>query len=134
MGNLNNVTSSRLPQTADYSLTPGAFRDKTPRHVEVRVRRSAQPIVLVLSSYDPVRWMIISEQGARLAAVLVSGYHQSQVVGAGSARIINIGSAHAYKQESSQYHTLDSQVYRYTGKRINLFQGRYAGKEFTVGG
>ena len=117
-----------------WAPTPRAFRDQTPGQVEVRVRRSAQPIILVLSSHDPVRWMIITEEGARLAAVLVSGYHQSQVIGAGSVRIINIGGAYAYKQESSQYQTLDSQVYRNTGKRINLFQGRYGGKEFTVGG
>ena len=117
-----------------WAPTPRAFRDQTPRPVEVRVRRSAQPIILVLSSYEPVRWMIITEERSKLAAVLVSGYHQSQVVGAGSARIVNIGSAYAYKQDGSQHHALDSEVYQYTGKRINLFQGRYTGKEFSVGG
>jgi hypothetical protein len=50
------------------------------------------------------------------------------------ARIIMIGNAYAYHQDSQQYQTLDSQVYRYTGTRINFFQGKYAGKEFSVGG
>jgi hypothetical protein len=108
--------------------------ERTPLPVEVRVRRSAQPIVLVLSSYEPVRWTLVLEEGAKLAAVLVSGYYQSQVVGAGSARVVNIGGAYAYKQDHSKYHALDSEVFRYTGKRINLFQGKYTGKEFNVGG
>jgi len=105
-----------------------------PIPVEVRVRRSAQPIVLVLCSYDPVRWTLLLEKGAKLAAVLVSGYHESKVEGAGPARVVNIGSARAYEQGGRGYYKLDAEVFRYTGKRIELFQGKYAGKEFDVGG
>jgi hypothetical protein len=113
------------------SATPGARRTG---YVEVRVRRSTRPVILVLSSYEPVRWMVITESGARVAAVLVSGYYPSQVVGAGSARIIVSGSAYAYKQDSAEFQALNRDVARMLGKGIGLFQGRYEGGPFSVGG
>lgn len=102
--------------------------------VEVRVRRSSRPIALVLSSYEPVRWMLITEPGARLSAVLVSGYHESTVVGAGAARVYQIGQGYAYGQQSAGYSELQRAVERWTGKQISIFQGRYEGSSFAVGG
>jgi hypothetical protein len=81
-----------------------------------------------------VRWMLVPEPGAQLAAVLVSGYYPSQVAGAGSARVIMAGDAYAYKQDSGQYEALNRQVLRFVGKGIGLFQGRYEGSNFSVGG
>lgn len=103
-------------------------------YVEVRLRRSAKPVVLVLSSYEPVRWMLIPESGARLAAVLVSGYYPSQVVGAGAARIVMTGSVYAYKLGSPEYNVLNLEIVKWTGKSIDIFQGRYEGSAFSVGG
>lgn len=103
-------------------------------YVEVRVRRSSRPVVLVLSSYEAVRWTLITEPGARLHAVLLSGYKPSQVVGAGPARVVMMGSTYAYKLGSSEYNTLDQETMRWTGKRIGVFQGRYEGSTFSVGG
>lgn len=102
-------------------------------NVEVRIRRSAKPLVLVLSSYEPVQWGLISEPGARLAAVLVSGYYPSQVVGAGSARVIMAGNAYAYKLGSPEYNMLNRETIKWTGKSIGVFQGRYEGGTFSVG-
>jgi hypothetical protein len=114
--------------------TPQAGGMRRPGAVEVRLRRSARPLVLVLSSYEPVRWVLVPEPGAQLAAVLVSGYYPSQVAGAGSARVIMAGDAYAYKQDSGQYEALNRQVLRFVGKGIGLFQGRYEGSNFSVGG
>jgi hypothetical protein len=102
--------------------------------VQVRVRRSARPIVLILSSYERVRWNLVMEPGAQLSAVLVSGYYPSQVIGAGSARVVTSGSTYAYKNGSSEYAALERDVLRLTGKRIDIFQGRYEGISFSVGG
>ena len=81
-----------------------------------------------------MRWMLISEPGARLSAVLLSGYHQSSVVGAGSSRIVNLGQKYAYTSNSNEYKTLDEDVMRMTGRRIQMMQGRYEGSAFSVGG
>jgi hypothetical protein len=102
--------------------------------VEVRVRRSPKPILLILSSYESVRWNLSLEPGARLAGVLVSGYKTSQVTGNGSARVMVIGGSYAYKMDSADYLALNAGVQRLTGKPIHYFQGRYEGASFSVGG
>lgn len=102
--------------------------------VEVTIRPSSTPTVLVLSSYEPVRWRLTTNAGAKIAAVLVSSYHSSEVEGAGSVRVIVIGRIHAYKYGTSEFNDLESQVFRLTGKHISLFQGAYNGVSFSVGG
>jgi|GEM_PF-1875750 len=112
----------------------GAGQTRPAGIVEVRVRRSPKPIALVLSSYEPVRWLIVTESGARLAAVLVSGYHASTVVGAGSARVDQLGRSYAYERNSRGYAELQQTVLSWAGKPITYFQGRYEGSSFAVGG
>lgn len=53
--------------------------------VRVHVRRTQRPIILSLSAYEPVRWVLTVEPGAKLAAVLSSGYSQQEILGAGNA-------------------------------------------------
>lgn len=103
-------------------------------NVEVRVRRSARPIALVLSSYEPVRWTIVTESGAKLSAVLLSGYYESTVVGAGSARIYQIGQGYAYERQSPEYAAMQRTVVSWAGRPMTVFQGRYTGSSFSVGG
>lgn len=112
----------------------GPGKPRIPGNVTVNVRRSQSPLVLVLSSYESVRWVLKLEPGAKLSAVLVSGYHPSQVYGAGTARIIVLGSGYAYNNNSPEYARLEAEVRRQTGKTINLFQGNYIGSSFMVGG
>ena len=100
--------------------------------VTVRVR-SGKPVLLVLSSYEPVRWTLVPEPGATILGVLVSGYHQSEVLGAGRARVLMSGSTYAYTAGSSEYRALNRQTLLYTGKEIDTFQGKYEGSAFTVG-
>lgn len=103
--------------------------------VDVRVRRGSSPIILVLSSYEPVQWKVTLEPGAQLAGVLMSGYYQSQVTGIGSVRVLQMGRTHAYKRESHEYNALDRQVRSLTGGQgIGVFQGRYEGGSYSIGG
>lgn len=102
--------------------------------IQVRVRPSSKPIVLVLSSYEAVRWVLIPERGARIGVVLLSGYESSDVLGAGQARTIRLGRNYAYERGSASYAQLDGSVYKFLGKRIGTFQGLYEGEDFSVGG
>lgn len=112
---------------------PGTGRDAR-RDVRVLVRPSARPVVLVLASYEPVNWQVVNA-GAQISAVLLSGYHPSGVVGAGTAPMLRIGSAYAYSAGSAEFANLRQAVTRYTGPReIRSFQGSYSGTDFTVGG
>ena len=111
------------------------FREHRPAPVQVIVRRTSKPLVLVLSSYEPVIWQISSPTGgANIKAVLVGGYDESTVNGAGNARVIKLGNVYAYKRESAEYFSLQQEVGRWTGRSIDVFQGAYKASSFTIGG
>jgi hypothetical protein len=129
--------NARIESIGVYQGPKGTSRSAPGRNtgtVEVSVRRSSMPIVLVLSSYEPVQWNLKLEPGAKLNAVLLSGYHQSHVVGAGSARTLVMNGSFAYQLGSAGYNRLNQEVLRWTGKTIDVFQGRYEGSSFSVGG
>lgn len=119
-------------EPAERTAQPGQSRSAG--RVTVTVRRSAQPLVLVLTSYEPVQWQLRLEPGARLGAVLVGGYYDSTVQGAGEARVLKIGSHYAYQQDSAGFAALQREVARWAGRPISLFQGNYRGSSFSVGG
>jgi hypothetical protein len=107
--------------------------ERIPGEIEVRVKPSNVPLILSLSSYEPIQWKLVPEPGARISAVLLSGYHPSRVTGAGSARTVMIGRMYAYKPGTPEYANLDREIYRWTGKRIDGFQGLYEASRFSVG-
>lgn len=111
----------------------GVGKASKPGSVRVFVSRSSRPIVLVLSSYEPVNWILQLQPGAKVSNVLLSSYHSSQAFGAKDARIDSIGTQHAYKRGSPDFEALDAQVRSLTGKRIGSFQGAYSGTSFSLG-
>jgi hypothetical protein len=127
-----------LPSSA-RPITPQAIarerrRQKPVPTVEVRIRRSDKPIVLVLSSYEAVLWKLTRESGANIALILLGGYEESSVTGEGNSRVITIGRKYAYSMSGSDYSQLNTEVFNWTGRRIDILQGRYEGSSFIVGG
>ena len=109
----------------------------TPESVEpvnVVVRGTHRPVVLVLSSHQTVHWKIALAAGASLSAVLLSGYGESTVAGAGDALVSSIGGFYAFKRGSAEFKHLESEVRRCTGRAIERFQSAYAGHRFEIGG
>jgi hypothetical protein len=102
--------------------------------VRVLVRAALRPVVLVLSSHQTVEWELTLSPGATLAAVLISGYGESTVVGAGNALVASIGGFYAFKRGSAEFMHLEREVLRCTGRGIENFQSAYAGNAFEVGG
>jgi hypothetical protein len=102
--------------------------------VTVRVKPTLRPVVLVLSSHQTVEWRLEVMPGAELAAVLLSGYGESIVAGAGSASVSTIGGFYAFKRGSAEFRHLEDEVMRCTGRSIENFQSVYAGQRFEVGG
>src|SRR5262245_23382042 len=101
--------------------------------VDVRVKATAHPVVLVLSSHQSVEWRLALAPEAQLAAVLLSGYGQSTVAGAGLTPITSIGGFYAFKRGSAEYLHLEQEVLRCTGRNIDHFQSMYAGSSFEIG-
>jgi hypothetical protein len=101
--------------------------------VKVLVRATRRPVVLVLSSHQTVRWELMLAPGAVLNAVLLSGYRESTVAGAGEAVMSSIGGFYAFKRGSAEFKHLESEVMRCTGRNIENFQSMYAGNSFEIG-
>ena len=100
--------------------------------IKINVAPGSTPVVLALSSYEPVTWMISNSGGRKISAILVSGYYDSTVIGQGNAQVLKIGSTHAYKMESPEYVRLKQDVGRYVSNPVQTFQGGYKGREFGV--
>ena len=100
--------------------------------VRVTVTPSSTPLVLVLTNYEPVHWLIENPAGRKISAVLLSGYHESSVRGAGHAQVLRIGSNYAYKLDSPGYRAVKKNVARYMSNPVHSFQGSYSGQNFTV--
>ncbi|MBC5782133.1 hypothetical protein H8N03_04195 [Ramlibacter sp. USB13] len=99
--------------------------------VNVVVGPGREPLVLVLSNYEKVNWQI-QAGGRKIAAVLLSGYHESTVSGQGQAEVVRIGRQHAYKIDSGDFQILRREVARYVGPATPVFQGTYEGSLFQV--
>lgn len=121
-----------VPADAEVHMV-GVYEPAGGRNIRVNVRHTNRPVVLVLSSYEPVTWLL-SGSISRVAAVLVSSYGASNVMGQGKAQVLRIGSGYAYAAGSAEYVRLRQSVMQYTGSRdIKSFQGSYKGTEFSIG-
>ena len=102
-----------------------------PGNVRINVQPGSTPLVLVLASYEPVMWSV-NTNGRKINKILVSGYYDSNVVGATNTPVIKIGSRYAYKLGSNEYNQLKQDIARYIENPVQLFQGAYTGREFSV--
>lgn len=107
---------------------------RSPGGIRVAIGTGTRPLVLVLSSYEPVRWQLQNPGGRRISAILLSGYHESTVAGHSGANVLKIGSNYAYKLDSNQYVQLKQAVSRYVANPVRTFQGAYEASEFSVSG
>ena len=49
--------------------------------VDITVARTAKPVVLLLSNFQPIQWRIGQTSGAKLAGVVLAGLYPAQVLG-----------------------------------------------------
>jgi hypothetical protein len=136
-GNLRALArSAQVVAVSVYEAvaSPAPGTRESPGAVTVSVRPTLRPVVLVLSSHQTVRWQVDVLPGADLAAVLLSGYGESTVVGTGNAQVSSIGGFYAFKRGSAEFKHLEDEVLRCTGRNIENFQSVYAGNAFEVGG
>lgn len=120
-------------QLEGIGVYQGSAPHNTSSAIRIRVKKSTRPLILSLSSYESVRWIIAADPGAQIPTILLSGYKDSQVAGT-NARVIRLGSQYAYERGSNNYTQLDNELLSLTGKRLSRFQGLYEGREFEVGG
>jgi len=113
------------------AMPAGVAASRKAGNIRVTVAPGNTPLVLVLSSYEPVRWTVIP--GSRkISAILVSSYYESSVSGQGNAPVVRIGSNYAYKLDSTEYLRLKQDIARYVASPVQVFQGAYKGQDFSV--
>lgn len=122
---------------------------RSARRIAVDVGQSAEPMVLVLMSYEPVIWKLSVSPGARLTRIYLAGYHSQDVEGAPESTTIEVRTHdtspcqrcirqsdyfYAYKQDSPDYHNTVAKLKAITGLNPTSFQGAYRTNRFAVGG
>lgn len=122
---------SRVAMIGVYQAAGSSRNAARTGNVTVQVAPGSTPLVLVLTSYEAVNW-IVQPGSRKIAAVLVSGYHPSNVHGTGSAQVVRIGNKYAYKIDSPSFQELRRDVARYVGNTTPVFQGTYEGNSFMV--
>lgn len=98
--------------------------------VTVTVAAATRPVILVLSAYEPVHWIIQAEPGADVAAVLVGGYYPQEVTGINDWHVHELGQVSV---DESNTNALDAAVRSWTHRAIDDYQYEYAIDAFHVG-
>jgi predicted esterase len=122
------------------------------RPVDVEVRATPNPVVLALTAYDSVVWNVKVAPGARISAVVASGYFPQEIDGvpagvpfyrSGPDPSSHFGGRagprareyfYAYEAGTDEYRRTASALEDLTGLRIATFQGENAGTAFVVDG
>lgn len=108
--------------------------------VNVTVERN-QPMVLALSSYEPVQWQIKLAPGAKVEKIILNGYHDQSVVGVDGIPIEEYSyegtgtsfSDFPYKWNGDRTQgVMVTQLEALTGQKMTSFQGCYGGTQFTL--
>ena len=113
----------------------------TTTEIDVVVDRTAAPVILVLSAYDPVVWKVGTARGSSLAGVLVSGYHTQALIGIPRATPHRIlASEHSQGCEALNAHSAqnaaqaEGRVMALVGRGIDRYYGGSSASVVYVGG
>ena len=123
----------------------GLGKDKG--RVDVEVRPTAKPVVLVLTSYYSVDWHIKLAEGARIKRAIVSGYFEQEVQGlpadvpiVNRSYFPNDGSRRkegwfwAHQPNTPQWREVVRRLNDMTGLPVASFQAKYQGDSVVVDG
>lgn len=118
------------------SYPPGvrhAFGYHPDGHVEVKINKTRRPVILVLSSYEPVVWNIVPDDEVKIEEIILSGYHASKVTGVDpEVKISRQPFGYAYKSDAT-HSKFAVKVFEYTGEsEFESFQGAYKGALFSI--
>lgn len=110
---------------------------------QVRVTRQGKPIILALSSYEPVNWNVQVEPGVEIEKIIINGYHDQKVTGISGVPIEEYSHQDTGKflgnfvyqwnsAENQETPALVTQLNQLTGTELTSFQGCYRGNQFVI--
>jgi RNA polymerase sigma factor (sigma-70 family) len=111
--------------------------------VEVEVRRTDKPVVLVVTAYYSTLWRVKVADGAKLKAVIVGGWFEQEIEGvpAGVPVAYKVGQpgrkedhVYAYKANSLAYRRMAERLNELTGLPVSTTQIEAKGSSYVVDG
>ena len=139
---LGDDSSARLECHSKYA------GQRTTRTIEVETHRSDVPAVLVLMSYEPVKWKVSVKPENKIVKIILSGYHGQDIEGAPDNIPVEVRSYeaspcrncarqpdyfYAYKQDSPEYENAVKKLKAITGLSPTSFQGSHQASRFSIG-
>lgn len=76
-----SVVDHELHVVSTYGAATKLTGGRQMGRVEVRVRKSERPMLVLLNGYEPIEWTFRLDAGARVDAVLAIGYYEPRVTG-----------------------------------------------------
>lgn len=102
----------------------------------------SKPIVLLLSSYEPVRWDLTVAPGIEIREVILNGYHEHDFTGVDPSLVTNksgsgnylaaCGYSYPYSGGGCDTSVLIDTVEDFIGLSLSIFAGTYNASDFTV--
>ncbi len=110
-----------------------SFSHHADGYIEVKIHSKDKPLIIVLSSYEPVVWTLVADDGVEIKEIIISSYHPSKVVGLDSSIPVSRKSfGYSYKPVNSNS-TFAIKIFEYTGiKEFESYQGVYKGATFSI--
>lgn len=148
---LKKITAQRAGDYPVVSDVPeihmvGLYEASSAHHAiapaSVNVTYTGAPIILALTSYEPVEWQLDVAPDVQIDQVIVSGYYEQRVTGLpdsvpvwNESRKQGGQAFYSYKRTDSSFRKAVKRLHELTGRSVLTFQGayRYPGKPFVVG-
>ncbi|WRH67493.1 MAG: hypothetical protein RSE13_03640 [Planktothrix sp. GU0601_MAG3] len=132
--------SKELHLIGVYEANPNhSGNQRSPGTISVNINRQNQPIILALSSYEPVNWKLNIQPGVIIEKIILNGYYDQNIVGVSgipiqeySQEVTNQTLGNFPYQWNGVSSTLINQLQQQTGLEITSFQGCYRGTEFKI--
>ncbi len=117
-----------------------SFGNNPQGKADVYVERKGVPLVIVLSSYEPVLWKIHKKEGVDVRQVILNGYNRHEIEGASGINISNqsgtgnyiVSSSYKWLAEKTQI--LKSEIENIYSEPITSYQGCYDASSFQISG
>ncbi len=104
---------------------------------QVKITRQDKPMILVLSSYEPVKWHLQLAPGVQIEKIILNGYHDQQIAGVSGIPV----EEYSY-QDTGNYlgdfpfrsysPAFADQLSQLTDTQLTSFQGCYRGTRFQI--
>ena len=99
--------------------------------VKVSIEITATPIILVLCSYEPVKWEITLDKESKIKKIILGGYYDQEVTGIPDRIPVYKDEFFAYKQDY-RYEEMINKLKEFTDLTVSSFQGEYSKDSFVI--